>query len=131
MPCGNQDPASVASNSFKPFTKDTLNKTLYGGNNVVWRAVESNDITASIRIEPCAAADTVGKFKVILTVFITEYTIFQATGLQAVVRLLAFLDSDRRQPQLVDYFFSVNQSLNRHLGVTDLSSIVFEFLLVR
>ena len=127
--------------SFKPWTHpEALNKMLYesGRDAVVnWRTFESEDDVASLRIEPSVSSNVSGDsnvssnvknyFNVALTVYITDFIIYQA-----IARLLGFFDSDKyRDLRLSKYVLSVNDSLNKHLGLSDLGSIVFEFLLLQ
>ena len=129
MPFGTYDTKMA---SFKPFTTlDELNKILYEQNNVViWNAFESIYNVGSITIEPTNDSfSNKSDFMVTLTVFIKpDSTIYQAIAL-----LLAFLDSDKSQQPLpvANYVLSVNQCLNKHIGLDDLSSIIFDFLLIR
>ena len=128
MPFGTYD---TKNESFRSFTtRDTLDKMLYErGRVIVWHAFESDEYTASIKIEP---TNDVNYFMTALTVYITDdaRAIYQAYSAPwAITRMLAFLDSD--QPSLANYVLRVNQCLNKHIVLPDLSSIVFEFLLIR
>ena len=155
MPYGTYNNRTYENESFKPWTSpESLNKMLHGSGRdavsdptqktgggrakaVTWRTYESKDDVASLRIEPVtsngsdSASDSIktnNYFKVALTVYITDTIIYQA-----IARLLGFFDSDKyhHHLRLSKYVLSVNDSLNKHLGLSDLGSIVFDFLLVQ
>ena len=117
---------------FTPLTHLEINKMLYESGNIVWYSFESGQNTASIRIEPTNNTASIrieptNNFKVSITVYVTDITIYRD-----ITMLLAFLDSDKSQAsQLSKYVLTVNGYLNKHLGLADLATIVFQFLLVR
>ena len=139
MPYGNFDDNHTVNKLFTPLTTDEFNTK----QNVVWRTYEYKDNISTIRIEktPASAAIAVAiatapssaYFNVTVTVYITDEDLAgrASTIYRSIATLLGFADAlsrQRRQASFVGCILDVNQCLSKHLGILELSKIVFEYL---
>ena len=142
MPFGNFDNNDSVSN--KVFTPFTLNVE----GNVFWRSYEHRENISCIRIEKAdLMTETLSTASTLSTYFNVTVTVYIIDGdlegrasaiYQSVSRLLGFVEHasaarnarKAQQQSFVGCILDINQYLNKHLGLIDISKIVFQYLFV-